>query len=673
VALTDGVFTVELGPTGAATDTPDDPLTTDLVTALSGDVSGTSPVRFLEVTVGATGALTRSQLLTVPYALRAESAAAADTATTAIDATNVGGLSSTFVTQIYAYTNLDDSGPGNDDPQEGLGDVDGDGIANFLDPDNDDDGLTDSEEVAQGTDLNLVTPIISGFSPPIPPDGVPFSLTVLGANFDPGQLVTLGGAPLPAQNLTAASFDLSVSAQPPSNPLVTVILPNGETATASLMIGPVYPTIASLSPSGAPFFATTTVHVTGTDFRAGLVVDFGSESPTPLNLTPNGFDVVVGPQAAGTASVVVTDVSGPQATGPGFTFENEFPHGASFDADTQFGFDVNGLSQTLVDGKQRYELDTDADATPDASFVFQSQNGNGQGIVAFDPTGTLRGLRCRTTGTDVCDVEVSADLDADGDLEDESGVVLETLDANSAIRLLAAELDFDSTGAVAGAYTRSDAGFDVVAFHDRDGDGLFSGPNEHVVVEPFVSIAWRLDMAVDASDRVAVAYYDQLEDEVNVAWDRSGDGDFDDTVGSTPEIATALSGIPVVDCLGLDFAPDGDLVVVYASASSGTVLARDLDGDGDFDQPGETLTLSVSSSSACDVDGEGTLAVVHAVGALHLLVDRNDDGDFGDADEDVVLSNAIGMNRARIVHASDGRAWVATSPNDDTIYADPTP
>jgi hypothetical protein len=128
-----------------------------------------------------------------------------------------------------------------------------------------------------------------------------------------------------------------------------------------------------------------------------------------------------------------------------------------------------------------------------------------------------------------------------------------------------------------------------------------------------------------------------------------------------------------VDCLGTSFAPDGDLVVVYASASSGTVLARDLDGDGDFDQPGETFTLSVSSASACDVDGEGTLAVTHVVGALHLLVDRNDDGDFLDADENVTLSGATGMNRARIVHASDGRAWVATSPNDDTIYADPTP
>ncbi len=69
--LSDGVFTVVLGPTGSATDLPDDPLTTGLADALAGDPGPTAPSRFLEVTVGATGALSRTQILTVPYALDA--------------------------------------------------------------------------------------------------------------------------------------------------------------------------------------------------------------------------------------------------------------------------------------------------------------------------------------------------------------------------------------------------------------------------------------------------------------------------------------------------------------------------------------------------------------------------------------------------------------------------
>jgi hypothetical protein len=86
VPLDAGVFTVTLGPTGSATDTPANPLTTDLTTALAGDLSGTGPSRFLQVTVGSEAPLARTQILSAPYAMRAESAESADVATTALDA-----------------------------------------------------------------------------------------------------------------------------------------------------------------------------------------------------------------------------------------------------------------------------------------------------------------------------------------------------------------------------------------------------------------------------------------------------------------------------------------------------------------------------------------------------------------------------------------------------------
>ena len=112
-----------------------------------------NPTLWLEIEADTETLSPRQRLLAVPYALRA-----ADT-----DA--VGGLPATFATQVFANFNFDGDGPPNDDPSEGFGDTDNDGIANFVDPDNDNDGLSDAIEVAQGSDINIPTPIITSLSP----------------------------------------------------------------------------------------------------------------------------------------------------------------------------------------------------------------------------------------------------------------------------------------------------------------------------------------------------------------------------------------------------------------------------------------------------------------------------------------------------------------------------
>ncbi|HSJ95993.1 MAG TPA: hypothetical protein VLC53_02910, partial [Myxococcota bacterium] len=149
VPLVDGVFTVRLGPSGDATDAPNDPLTASLADALAGDAGATAPERFLEVTVGAEGALLRSQILAAPYALRASAADTAQSAATAAVAGNVtavNGLDAAVLNQLYEYGNADGQGPPNTDPQEGTGDTDGDGVMNFIDPDNDNDSILDGVE-----------------------------------------------------------------------------------------------------------------------------------------------------------------------------------------------------------------------------------------------------------------------------------------------------------------------------------------------------------------------------------------------------------------------------------------------------------------------------------------------------------------------------------------------
>ncbi|MCK7510591.1 MAG: hypothetical protein MZV70_45395 [Desulfobacterales bacterium] len=86
------------------------------------------------------GALGRTQILTAPFALRAATADSVATTGT------VGGVPAAFVEQLYQYGNADDQGPSNSDPREGVADVDGDGLANLIDADNDGDGILDGSE-----------------------------------------------------------------------------------------------------------------------------------------------------------------------------------------------------------------------------------------------------------------------------------------------------------------------------------------------------------------------------------------------------------------------------------------------------------------------------------------------------------------------------------------------
>ena len=228
VPLTDGVFTVELGPAGDALDGATLPLTTSLRDGLTTDL-GVGAERFLSVSVGGQGPISRTQILSAPSALQA---ATADTAVTALDTASVGGLSSVFVTQLFEHGNSDGGGPLNNDPAEGLGDTDGDGLANFIDPDNDDDSLSDAFETSQGSDINLVTPIVTGTSPPSALAGEVTTVSVQGSNFEPGLSVVFGSQSPSPTNVTATSFDVVVGPQIPVAVPVQVTLPNGSTGLA---------------------------------------------------------------------------------------------------------------------------------------------------------------------------------------------------------------------------------------------------------------------------------------------------------------------------------------------------------------------------------------------------------------------------------------------------------
>jgi hypothetical protein len=587
VPLDSGVFTVTLGPTGSATDTPANPLTTSLAAALAGDLSGTGASRFLQVTVGSEGALARTQILSVPYALRASSAESADVATTALETSSVNGIPASVVSEIYEHTNLDGSGPGNTHPTEGQGDTDGDGAANFVDADNDDDTLSDTEEVSQGSDINLVTPKLT-----------------------------------------------------------------------------------DVSPASGPTTAASTVTVSGANFEPGLAVVFGSQSPTPQNLTPSSFQVSVGPAPAGAVDVQVTRLNG-QSDLLADAFAFTVAQNVNLPLAGGTPLTATDTQRVAISGIDAYAVDRDESGSPELPLLPFPDAQNGELAVAYDSTSTLVGIRCRGVALNTCNVEISRDSDADFDLADETGVFVEQLTVSTG-RIFSPSLVFDPSGRTVASYSKANPSFTQVVAHDRDGDGLFTGTNERVDVAAVVANT-RSEAAVDPSGRVGLAYFQIGANQLRVAWDRSGDGDYADTVGGNPEASVLASLASAPACLGAGFAPDGDLAVVW-DAGAGPSLARDRNADGDFADAGEIVSLSGSASTVCDVHGlDGfPLAVTHnAGGTLRLLVDRNDDEDFADADEDLFL-DVVSPVRAAVARSQTGKTFVAVStPNQ--VYVDPTP
>jgi len=584
VALASGVFTVQLGPSGDANDTPVNPLTTSLATALAGDAGPSLPARFLEVTVGTDGPLTRTQILTSAYALRASSAATADsattaqTATTAQNASNVGGIDAGFVQQLWHNFNADGGGPPNDDPREGLADVDGDGLANFIDPDNDNDGVPDVQEIADGTDINLVSPRITG-----------------------------------------------------------------------------------VTPNSAFFTDTLNVTVQGSGFLPGLTVQFGSQTPTATNVTTNSFQVQVGPQSSGAVNVAVANSNGEHWAKPqAFNFIDSISDGVPLGVNQTTLVAKPGTTIVALGGLKTYGVGSSAEA----QFSLGSRDPNGQIAVAFAPNGAVAGLRCRDLGT-TCTVEILVDSNGDKNLEDETGIPIETLSTPLNPSIISAKLAADPSGHWVAGYVRRDAAQpEVVVAHDLNGDGDFADPNELVTVVSGlgglgVTGIVATALAVDSAGHVAYVYPTNTGPALRVAWDRNGDGDFADTIGGNPELST-LASVPTPTCIGATFDGSDRLAVVYG-ANSVTTLARDLNGDGDFADPGESVVIA-GSSTACDVafkPGQ-PLAVIHnAGGNIHLLLDKNGDGDFADAGEDLSGFNQTGAGESRLALNGVNRAVIA--------------
>jgi len=210
ITVSDGIYTVALGSVV--------PLTTEILS---------NSAVYLEVSVGGEILSPRQRLLAVPYALKAE------------EAENIAGVPGVFIQQLYFNVDYDGQSIPNNDELEGVADVDGDGLANFFDPDNDGDGIVDDTEVNNGSGVNLITPVISEITNASGSSSVragePTIVTITGSGFLAGLSVQVGVENPAPQNVTSTSFEITVGiGQSGGSTTVTVINPNAEVATGAM-------------------------------------------------------------------------------------------------------------------------------------------------------------------------------------------------------------------------------------------------------------------------------------------------------------------------------------------------------------------------------------------------------------------------------------------------------
>lgn len=563
----DGRFTVTLGPTGAATDVPANPLTTSLRTALTGDLAaGTG--RFVEVAVDADPPLARVQLVLVPYAMRADHATTSDVASNALDTQAVNGLDGVALEALFQVYN-DDGGPVSTDPREGTGDADGDGLVNFIDSDNDNDTLSDTQEVSLGTEINLATPRITQLAPDNGPGDSVTQVTVTGTGFEAGLTAEFGTQSAPVSNVTSTSFVADVGPHPgPSFPVaVDLVVTNGNGET---------------------------------DFRGAAFIfgppQAGGVTVTPLPWTLAGATLPIGIVTRGEELLA-------------------------------FG--------TQTSGQNRYVIDTVTDGNL-AFNVNQALNGRSPSALSWSPSRVVHALRVLASNNRI---ELGRDSSGDNFISNIEGITIENPGGTPFTR--SPSLVFDGSGRPGGGYLRVIGGVATArAFHDRNGDNVLGGVNEVVTIEPVGGATDALgDAAFDTSGRLAYVYYDSGAGLIRVAYDRSGDGDFDDSPGGTAELAT-LVATGTSACLDASFDGSGRLGVVYTQSGT-TRLAYDRNGDGDFADANENLAAAPGGATGCDLGTSavtGRLILVHNPGNdLRLLVDTNADADFLDPLEDVSL------------------------------------
>ncbi len=155
-------------------------------------------------------------------------------------------------------------------------------------------------------------PTLSLVSPGLGSTAGGTSITITGANFRTGAMVTLGGTVATGVVVGSAS---SITALTPAHAAgaVAVVVRNSDSQSGTLPNGFTYstalpaPTVTSVTPNLGPLAGGTSVTITGTNFVSGATVAFGGSTVAGTFVSSTTLTATAPAHAMGAVNVVVTN------------------------------------------------------------------------------------------------------------------------------------------------------------------------------------------------------------------------------------------------------------------------------------------------------------------------------------------------------------------------------
>ncbi|MBX5480258.1 MAG: IPT/TIG domain-containing protein [Myxococcaceae bacterium] len=141
------------------------------------------------------------------------------------------------------------------------------------------------------------------------------TITVSGANFQPGFTATIDGVAITPDSVSATGFTFTTPPHASGQVLIVVTNPDGSAGSTTFTYAPP-PTITNLSRTSGSTLGGDTVVITGTFFLQGASVFFGSNAATVTDINGDGTQItaITPPGIAGPVDVTVTNHDGQTVT-----------------------------------------------------------------------------------------------------------------------------------------------------------------------------------------------------------------------------------------------------------------------------------------------------------------------------------------------------------------------
>ncbi len=155
-------------------------------------------------------------------------------------------------------------------------------------------------------------PTVTSLTPLTGPTTGGTPVTLSGTGFLAGATVTVGGTAATVTALTGTTITAVTPAHAAGAASVVVTNPGGLSATApsSFTYQPPAPTVTSLTPTTGPVAGGTEVTISGSNFKLGAVVRFGTLNATLVSVAASRLVVRTPAQAEGEVSVTVINSDG---------------------------------------------------------------------------------------------------------------------------------------------------------------------------------------------------------------------------------------------------------------------------------------------------------------------------------------------------------------------------